>query len=118
MNAAELRDKLKSIVRPKPSALSVPSLGEVHVRQFTGAELDYLVSRKSENGQIGRVELVTRALCDEHGVPLIDADEPGALELVGQLPTGEVQLLFEKVRSINGLNSAESPTKAGLTPAK
>lgn len=113
MNAAELRQKLKSIVRPKPSQVIVESLGEVHVRQFTGAELDYLVSSKSDSGQLGRTELVGRALCDEHGEPLIDMDEPGARELVGAIPTNEMQVIFEVVRRINGLSAADSPTKAG-----
>lgn len=113
MNAQQLREKLRSIVRPKPTAVTVESLGEVHVRQFTGAELDYLVTSKADGGQLGRTELVGRALCDEHGEPSIDMDEPGARELVGNLPTSEMQALFDVVRQINGLSAADSPTKAG-----
>jgi len=113
MNAQQLREKLKSIVRPAPTAVTVPTLGEVHVRQFTGAELDYLVASKSDGGQLGRTELVGRALCDEHGEPAFDMDEPGNRELVGNLPTGDMQTIFEVVRRINGLAGSDSPTNGG-----
>ena len=105
LTAGALRDRLKAISRPMPAGVTTKSAGILYVRELTGSEMDYLVNRPDG---LRRTEFVTRSLCDETGEPLLDGDDTANVNLVGGMPNGDLQLLFKKVREINGLNADET----------
>lgn len=102
------RDKILAATNANQVAsVDVPGIGELHLRSMTAAEFDKLMAgvKKQYGGDLQnranwRAWLVCQVLCEENGDRVF---QDGEEAILGQLPSGTIQFLFDRFSAMNGL---------------
>lgn len=89
-------------------SVDVPDIGELHLRSMTAAEFDKLMAsvKTQYGGDLAkranwRAWLVSQVLCEPNGDRVF---EDGEESILGQLPSGTIQFLFDRFAAMNGLS--------------
>lgn len=87
MDRATLLAAMDAIAAEKPRAVTIPGLGDVHVRHITIGEVDEQTEDTSDAKNKRRIARgACRLLCDAEGNLLLDPDEPADVARMAKLP--------------------------------
>ncbi len=113
------RESILALAQQLPvESLSLPALGEVHLRGITGAERDAYEQSCIEmrggvrivNMRNARARLLVRSLCDESGKRLFaDADD----EALGGVPAQVLDQMYAVAARLSGLGARDAEELAG-----
>lgn len=87
MDRATLLAAMQAIAAEKPRAVTIPGLGDVHVRQITIDEVDAQREDTEDGASKKRIARgACRLLCDPDGNLLLDPDNADDVAKMGKLP--------------------------------
>lgn len=101
MNIDQIKAAVKAAIEAPPVPLTVPLLGDIHIRQLTGADVEAQHATADKPHRSGRN--AARLICDAKGQPAFDVNSEADCEFLSKLPVAVLAAITDKSnRNVSG----------------
>lgn len=101
MKKQTIFDIIKNSAGVKPVPVEVPEWGKVYILPLTVGQIESRIGKDKENDEYVLSRSIARALCDEDGTLVLDADNEEHLKMIADQPWERLDSIRKAMDSIN-----------------